>query len=53
MKLANLAALARVAPQVERVLTWNAAENGPMLAINEAFGFEPLALNGTWQKHLE
>ncbi|MGA0566314.1 GNAT family N-acetyltransferase [Rathayibacter sp. KR2-224] len=53
VKLANLAALARVAPQVERVLTWNAAENGPMLAINEAFGFEPLALNGTWQKHLE
>lgn len=53
VKLANLRALARVAPAVERILTWNAAENGPMRAINDALGYEAIALNGTWQKHLE
>jgi GNAT superfamily N-acetyltransferase len=52
VKLANLQALKRVAPGVERVLTWNAAENGPMRAINDALGYESMALNGTWQKHL-
>ena len=52
VKLANLDALARVAPGVERILTWNAAENGPMRSINDALGFEPWALNGNWQKHV-
>jgi GNAT superfamily N-acetyltransferase len=53
VKLANLRALASVAPGVERILTWNAAENGPMLAINDALGFVPSALNGNWQKHFD
>lgn len=53
VKLANLEALADVAPDVERILTWNAAENSPMRSINDALGYEPIALNGTWQKHLE
>lgn len=52
VKLANLDALARVAPGVERILTWNAAENGPMRSINDALGFESWALNGNWQKHV-
>jgi GNAT superfamily N-acetyltransferase len=52
VKLANLDALARVAPAVTRILTWNAGENEPMLAINEELGFEPYALDGNWQKQL-
>lgn len=52
VKLANLDALTRVAPDVQRILTWNAGENGPMLAINDMLGFEPYALDGNWQKHL-
>lgn len=52
VKLANLAALARVAPGVKRIITWNAAENGPMLAINDALGFKRSALEGNWQKRL-
>ena len=50
MKLANLIELARVAPDRERVLTWNADENAHMLAINIALGFEPVALDSSWQK---
>ena len=52
VKLANLRALADVAPGVERILTWNAGENAPMLAINAAMGFEAYALDGNWQKEL-
>jgi GNAT superfamily N-acetyltransferase len=52
VKLANLDALARVAPQVNRILTWNAGENAPMRAINDAIGFEPCALDGNWQKSI-
>ena len=36
-----------------RILTWNADENDPMLAINRAFGFRPHALTGHWQKTLD
>jgi GNAT superfamily N-acetyltransferase len=52
VKLHNLHELQRRAPRVRRVLTWNADENDPMLAINRAFGFRPHALTGTWQKEL-
>lgn len=52
VKLANLRALAEVAPGVERILTWNAGENAPMLAINAAMGFEAYALDGNWQKRV-
>jgi hypothetical protein len=37
---------------VNRILTWNAGENAPMRAINDAIGFEPCALDGNWQKAL-
>ncbi|QDZ14102.1 GNAT family N-acetyltransferase [Humibacter ginsenosidimutans] len=53
VKLANIDALARIAPGVDRILTWNAGENAPMRAINEAMGFVPYALDGNWQKRLE
>jgi len=50
VKLANLVPLAEHAPHIRRIITWNAAENTPMLAVNDAFGFELHGLTGTWQK---
>jgi GNAT superfamily N-acetyltransferase len=52
VKLANLRRLGTLAPGVGRVITWNADENGPMRAINDALGFRPYALDGNWQKRL-
>jgi len=53
VKLRNIQELGRRAPHIRRILTWNADENDPMLAINRAFGFRPHALTGHWQKTLE
>ncbi|MCL2783841.1 MAG: hypothetical protein FWD55_00070 [Propionibacteriaceae bacterium] len=39
MKLTNLAAMIRLRPDTERVFTYNAEQNSPMLAINVAMGF--------------
>ncbi|WP_430645825.1 N-acetyltransferase family protein [Agromyces sp. GXS1127] len=50
MKLANLVALAEAAPQRTDVYTWNADENGPMLAINRELGFRPHSIQATWQR---
>ena len=52
VKLENLRRLAGIAPRIHRLLTWNADENTPMLAVNAAFGFRPHALTGNWQKTL-
>lgn len=49
MKVANHAAVAESWPQVERLVTGNALENGHMLAINVALGYEPYAANGFWE----
>jgi GNAT superfamily N-acetyltransferase len=53
VKLRNLQELRRLAPHITRILTWNADENDPMLAINRAFGFRPHALTGHWQKTID
>lgn len=51
LKLLNARNLAAHAPHVTRVYTWNAAENAPMLAINNAVGFVPVLVEGQWEKH--
>ena len=49
VKIANLRRLAEL-PRVERVTTFNAAENEHMLAINVALGFRPAGWDGEWQR---
>jgi GNAT superfamily N-acetyltransferase len=39
-----------VFPEGQRIVTGNAEENRPMLAVNEAMGFTPTRYNGEWQK---
>lgn len=38
VKLAGLHELARSSPSTELISTWNAQENGPMIAVNDALG---------------
>jgi len=52
LKVANLQLLGEVAPGHPSVLTWNAEENRPMLAVNEAVGFVPIGYEGAWKKQL-
>ena len=52
LKVANLQLLEKTAPGHPSVLTWNAEENRPMLAVNEAVGFVPIGYEGAWKKAL-
>jgi len=52
VKLANLRTLARVRPDVRRIHTGNAAENAPMLAINDTLGFRDEGVAATFQRRL-
>jgi GNAT superfamily N-acetyltransferase len=52
LKIANLQLLGDAAPGHPSVLTWNAEENRPMLAVNEAIGFVPIGYEGAWKKTL-
>lgn len=52
IKIHNLRRLMAAHPSVERVLTFNAAENEHMLAINVALGFRPAGYDGEWQRTL-
>ncbi|MGC5617589.1 GNAT family N-acetyltransferase [Georgenia sp. Z1491] len=49
VKLVNQLALLERFPDVERIHTWNAAENRHMLDVNHAVGFELASLSGAWQ----
>jgi len=42
MKLANLRRFSQENPECRAVHSWNAEENGPMVAINDALGFRPV-----------
>ncbi|MGO4193263.1 GNAT family N-acetyltransferase [Arthrobacter sp. YAF17] len=50
VKIRNLRRLLAEYPAVERVITFNAAENDHMLAINIALGFRPAGWDGEWQR---
>jgi GNAT superfamily N-acetyltransferase len=52
VKLANLELLAREAPDVTTVCTYNADVNEHMLAINDALGFRPAEYLGELQKKI-
>ncbi|MFT2751702.1 GNAT family N-acetyltransferase [Clavibacter sp. Sh2088] len=52
LKAGNLRHLAREAPGADRVVTWNADENRPMLQVNEALGFQHVATSGSWLREL-
>jgi hypothetical protein len=52
VKLANIRQLQDYSPESPAILTDNTEENRPMLDVNEAIGFVPIAYNGAWQKPL-
>ena len=49
LKVANLRQLGGAA---ELIYTFNAEENRPMQAVNEAVGFTPAGVEGAWRKEL-
>ena len=46
VKAANLVAVAREVPDAGPIITWNAAENTHMLAVNRQLGFVPFLVEG-------
>lgn len=52
IKLANLAQYRAAYPGARKVITFNAEENAPMLAINVALGFRPAGYDGEWYRTL-
>lgn len=52
VKAANLRQLLAAVPAAKRILTWNAAANGPMIAVNELLGFELAGKSVNWMKRL-
>lgn len=52
VKMANLAYLEEVFPSARSILTGNAQENTPMIAVNEMLGFEVVGTGMFWQKTL-
>jgi hypothetical protein len=53
VKIANIQHLSRVNPEAPLIFTDNAEENRPMLDVNEAVGFEPIAYQAAWKKTFE
>jgi GNAT superfamily N-acetyltransferase len=49
LKVANLAKAQAEHPDRTSLRTWNAESNDPMIAVNDAMGFEPVEYTGGWQ----
>ncbi|RBY85494.1 GNAT family N-acetyltransferase [Blastococcus sp. TF02A-30] len=52
VKAAVLRELAAQLPQVRRITTYNAESNTPMVAVNQALGFEPAGQMSVWSRRL-
>jgi GNAT superfamily N-acetyltransferase len=52
LKVANLRTMTAAQPRRRAVHTWNAEENGPMVAVNDAMGFRRVELTGVYQRDL-
>lgn len=50
LKVANLRTLLDEFPDRERLTTYNAEQNGPMVAVNDALGFRPVEWLEEWQR---
>ena len=53
LKATNIQLLMEQAPATTAIVTFNAEENRPMLAVNEAVGFRPIGYEGVWQKQTD
>jgi GNAT superfamily N-acetyltransferase len=49
LKVANLRTVQAAHPERTHVVTFNAASNAQMVAVNEAIGFRPVSYMGEWQ----
>jgi hypothetical protein len=52
LKVSNLLAILDREPALRTIDTWNAEENGPMIAVNEIMGYRALDLWSEWQLDL-
>jgi GNAT superfamily N-acetyltransferase len=52
MKVANLFAVIERHPAVRWINTWNAEENGPMIAVNDEMGFEVVSHSVHWLRKI-
>ena len=52
MKVANLRAVLERHPGVRSISTWNAAENAPMIAVNDEMGFRVVAHAAYWLREI-
>ena len=53
LKASMIEELATLDVPIERIDTYNAGSNAPMLGINIAMGFKPILVKNTWQGDLE
>jgi GNAT superfamily N-acetyltransferase len=52
LKVANTRELSAAHPEVDRIDTWNAVQNGPMVAVNVELGYRILEAGQEWQRDL-
>ena len=52
LKIAMLRLLRDAEPQLRELITWNAASNEHMIAVNEMLGYEVVATAGAYQQRI-